>query len=109
MLELPIQTSDAEKGLCALRSFARRFVWIRLAVVEKPTPAQLKAVQAHYPKENLLAVRKRMIEGTARIGPFLPELVQDFSSAAFEPFDLAWKEEAATNEDLSRMGLDSLS
>jgi hypothetical protein len=109
MSELPIQASDAEEGLRALRSFAGGLVWIRLAVVEKPTPAQLKAVQAHYPKENLLAVRKRMIEGTARVGPFLPELVRDFASAAFEPFDLAWKEEAATNEDLSQMGLDSLS
>lgn len=109
MTELPVQAFDPEHGLRALHSFAGGLVWIRLAVVEKPTPAQLKAVQAHYPKENLLAVRQRMKEGTARIGPFLPEAIRAFASAAFEPFDLAWKEEAATNEDISQMGLDSLS
>lgn len=109
MPEQPTQAFDPEEGLRALRTFAGGLVWIRLAVVEKPNPAQLKAVQAHYPKENLLAIRQRMMKGTARVGPFLPEMIGDFARATFEPYGLAWREEAATNEDISKMGLDSLS
>jgi len=92
-----------------LREAARSLKWIHLEPIASPTFEQIQIVKAHFPDENALAIRRRLSEGNARIGPFEAADVPGFAGAALDPHGLKYQIENANDDDLDAMGLDSLS
>jgi hypothetical protein len=98
---------ELEPIVAELDRFSRQLRWICLNPVETPTTEQLKAVQTFFPLENLLSVRRRLVEGTARVGPFIPNNIEAFCQVAFAPNGLTWHVESPNEADLISMGVES--
>ena len=90
----------------ALDKFAHQLQWVCLDAVASPTPEQLQALQTFFPEENLLGVRRRLIEGKARVGPFIPDTIDAFCQAAFAPHGLLWHTESPSPADLVALGVE---
>lgn len=95
----------------ALEAMAMAEQMVRLASyfclepVHTPSTEQLVAVQAFFPQEPSLELRRAMIEGRVRIGPFLPGPVLDFAQASLRSAGLAWHVEPPNEQDLARFGI----
>ena len=57
---------ELEPIVAELDKFSCQLQWICLNAIVAPTTEQLQAVQTFFPSENLLSVRRRLVEGTAR-------------------------------------------
>src|SRR5688500_10706140 len=75
--------------------------WLCIAPVPAPTIAQLRALQAWdpYTGKNLLEVRRALVAGAARLGPFPEGDALVFGEGLLEPADLHWCLETLTPEE----------
>ena len=88
----PENSPAVQQLLKSIDALEDAMAWICLDPVPSPTAAQLKAVQTFYPTENLVSVRRLLIAGDARIGPFDPEMIDDFAAAALRGTGLTWQQ-----------------
>jgi hypothetical protein len=99
MSDMPL-SPEAAAIIEGIKQLEASFAWICIDAVASPSPQQIKAVQTFYPTENLLAVRRMLSDGSAKIGPLDPEMVDDFASAALAETGLTWR--ARTSAELER-------
>jgi hypothetical protein len=83
--------------------------WLCVQADAPLTADQISAVRVFFPQENLLSVRRRIMEGNARVGPLLPETAEEFARSALAGTGLKWDFDAPTEAELDAMGLTPLS
>jgi hypothetical protein len=82
--------------------------WVCVDAVGSPSAEQVKAIQTLFPTDNLLAIRRKLVAGTVRIGPVDPACLDAFADAALAGAGLAWHPDASTEGELDAMGLGPL-
>jgi len=97
------EIAEIEAVLKSMEQLFRGTVFICIQATPSPTPTQLRAPQPFYPKENLLAIRKLLVAGEARIGPVLPESVAAFAAAALRDCGLSWRAEPPSDAYIAQV------
>ena len=106
MTDLDIEKAQA--ALEAAEGLLRSALFICVEAVESPSAAQLRALQPFFPERNLLALRSAAIAGTLRLGPVLPDAIEEYAQLALAGTGLAWHAELPNADDLSRAGLGAI-
>ena len=94
----------ARETMAMAEQLVRGASYLCLEPVELPTTAQLMAVQAFFPHDDVNELRRQLIMGAVRIGPFLPGPVLDFALSSLRSAGLDWRSEAPNARDLARLG-----
>jgi hypothetical protein len=94
----------ARETMAMAEQLVRGASYLCLEPVAQPTTAQLLAVQAFFPHDDANDLRRDMLAGLVRIGPFLPGPVLDFALTSLRSAGLAWRGEAPNARDLAKLG-----
>jgi hypothetical protein len=95
----------AMEAMAMAEQMVRAATYFCLEEVELPSTMQLVAVQAFFPNVEAMELRKQMIAGHVRIGPFLPGPVLDFAQASLRGAGLSWHLEPPNAQDLAKLGM----
>jgi hypothetical protein len=94
----------ATQALAMAEQLVRSASYLCIEPVGSPTAAQLMAVQAFFPEDAALDLRRAIIEGRLRMGPFLPGGVLDYALAQLRSVGLNWRAETPNSQDLAKLG-----
>ena len=94
----------ARETMAIAEQLVRGASYLCLEPVELPTTVQLMAVQAFFPHDDVNDLRRDMLMGAVRIGPFLPGPVLDFALTSLRSASLAWRSESPNARDLAKLG-----
>jgi hypothetical protein len=94
----------ATQALAMAEQLVRSASYLCIEPVGSPTAAQLMAVQAFFPEDAALDLRRAIIEGRLRMGPFLPGGVLDYALAQLRSVGLNWRTETPNAQDLAKLG-----
>ena len=97
----------ARETMAIAEQLVRGASYLCLEPVELPTTGQLMAVQAFFPHDDVNELRRQMLMGLVRIGPFLPGPVLDFAVTSMRSANLAWRSESPNARDLAKLGFAS--
>ena len=94
----------AKETMAMAEQLVRGACYLCLEPVDLPTTEQLMTVQAFFPHDEVNELRRNMMTGAVRIGPFLPGPVLDFALTSLRSANLAWRSEAPNARDLAKLG-----
>ena len=94
----------AIEALAVAEQLVRSASYLCIEPVASPTAAQLMAVQAFFPEDAASDLRRAIIEGRLRMGPFLPGGVLDYALAQLRSVALNWRTETPNAQDLAKLG-----
>ena len=94
----------AMEALAMAEQLVRSATYLCIEPVASPTAAQLLAVQAFFPEDPASDLRRAIIEGRLRMGPFLPGGVLDYALAQLRSVALNWRAETPNAQDLAKLG-----
>jgi hypothetical protein len=94
----------AIEALAMAEQLVRSASYLCIEPVASPTAAQLMAVQAFFPEDPASELRRAIMEGRLRMGPFLPGGVLDYAMAQLRSVALNWRTETPNAQDLAKLG-----
>ena len=94
----------AIEALAMAAQLVRSASYLCIEPVASPTAAQLMAVQAFFPEDPASELRRAIMEGRLRMGPFLPGGVLDYAMAQLRSVALNWRTETPNAQDLAKLG-----
>lgn len=94
----------ARETLAMAEQLVRNATYLCIEPLASPTAGQLMAVQAFFPNDPATELRRAIIEGRLRLGPFLPGGVLDFAIASLRSVALDWRNEPPNAQDLAKLG-----
>ena len=94
----------AMEALAMAEQLVRSATYLCIEPLGSPTAAQLMAVQAFFPNDPATELRRAIIEGRLRLGPFLPGGVLDFAITSLRSVALDWRNEPPNAQDLAKLG-----
>ena len=95
----------AREAMAMAEQMVRHAYYLCLEPLPSPSTEELVAVQAFFPQTASHELRREMIAGRVRIGPFLPGPVFDFAQASLRGAGVQWHSEPPNAQDLARFGI----
>jgi hypothetical protein len=112
MHDFPDDDEDEElhlaiETMAMAEQLVRGASYLCIEPVDAPTTPQMLSVQAFFPHDDAHDLRRAIIAGLLRIGPFLPGPVLDFAQSSLRGAGLNWHTEPPNSQDLAKLGMDA--